>query len=312
MPSLQARLVTFFLRRRFRPVGLQLASDYDNFPENIVRFRAKVERQAAKTPIANDITIAPWPAMPGKSEIVTAAAGHSDWALLYLHGGGFKFCSPQTHRGITSFFARNLPGTVFVPDYRLAPEHKFPAGLEDALAAYQAILSRGYRSDQIVVAGDSAGGGLTLALMLQLRALGVGLPAALGLMSPYADLTNSGLSTRLNSDSDAMFSRDVFERGEAYYHGEVDPRDPLVSPLFGDLNALPPMIIHASTSECLLDDATRIAAKVRRTGGEVELKLFDGLPHVWHLYCARVPEAARDTLRIALFLRARLQLPAFG
>lgn len=228
--------------------------------------------------------------------------------MLYLHGGGFQFGSPVTHRAITGFFARNLPAKVFVPNYRLAPEHRFPAGLDDAVAGYKAMLDSGIAADHIVLAGDSAGGGLVLSMLYRLRDENVPLPRAAALMSPFTDLTMSGQSTTLNSERDVMFSKEVFAKGAQIYYGDASPNDPLVSPVFGDLRGLPPILVHASKDECLLDDSTRLDAKARVLGADLKLELFDGLPHVWHVFCGQFPEADRDALSLALFLRAQLQL----
>ncbi|WP_037313485.1 alpha/beta hydrolase [Ruegeria halocynthiae] len=310
MPSFKAHLTNFALKRMFKPQIARLVNDLDGLPENIIPFRAALEKQAAKTRLPKDVDIQPWDITGPQSEVVTPNNAQPDWALLYLHGGGYKFCSPQTHRALTCKLAQTLPARTFVPNYRLAPEHRFPAALDDAMAAYLRLLEDGFDPSRIALAGDSAGGNLCLSLLLKLRETRQPLPAAVALMSPLTDMTNSGLSAKLNSDSDVMFPGEAFAQRDHFYLGEIDARDPLVSPLFGDLSGLPPMLIHASTSECLLDDSTRFTARAQAQGASVELQLFDGLPHVWHYYCGQMPEADRDATRLALFLRARLQLGA--
>src|SRR5260370_1325969 len=178
-----------------------------------------------------------------------------DVTLLYLHGGGYFGCSAESHRPITVAFA--LQGfRVFAPDYRLAPENRFPAAVEDAVAVYRALLSAGFSPQRLVVAGESAGGGLTLSVMLALRAAGVALPAAAALFSPWPDLAAPGDSIRTNARRCAMFNGSDVAASARYYLGDTDPRNPLASPLYADLAGLPPLLIHVGADEVLLADST--------------------------------------------------------
>jgi len=316
MLSLKAQFFKSMLRRQIKPEFQRLLDDQAGFAENVVKFRATVEKRSARFVTPRDLKITPWQGQPGASEIIEAPSSTPestpestpDWALLYLHGGGYFFGSPVTHRSISGFLARTLPAKTHVLDYRLAPEHPFPAALEDAVAAYQALLDQGYAPSQIVVSGDSAGGGLSLALCLRLRELGLPQPCALALMSPLVDLVNTRQSALQNTHKDDMFSHRIFGTLEKIYHGETAPDHPLVSPIHADLSGLPPMLVHVSTTEVLLDDSLRLAAKVRKSGGQAELQILEGLPHVWHVFCGLVPEADRDTRRLALFMRAQLQI----
>jgi monoterpene epsilon-lactone hydrolase len=225
-------------------------------------------------------------------------------ALLYLHGGGYFACSAETHRAITACFA--LHGfSVFAPDYRLAPENQFPAAVEDAVAVYRALLSEGYPPERIVVAGESAGGGLTLSLLLALRAAGVPLPAAAALFSPWTDLAATGDSIRTNTGHCAMFHGAGVAFSARYYLGDTDPRNPLASPLYADLSGLPPLLIHVGSDEVLLDDSTRLAERARAAGVSVELKIWPVVPHAWQLAPHLIPEARQSLRESAAFLRAR-------
>lgn len=228
-----------------------------------------------------------------------------DEVLLYLHGGGYFACSAETHRPITAFFA--MRGFhVFAPNYRLAPENRFPAAVEDAVAFYRALLSAGYAPQNIVVAGESAGGGLTLSLLLALRDAGVPLPAAAALFSPWTDLAATGDSIRTNTDKCAMFDGPGVAYSARYYLGHTDPRDPLASPLYANLAGLPPLLIHVGADEVLLDDSTRLAERARAAGVRVELKIWPVVPHAWQLVPHLIPEARQSLRETAEFLRAHI------
>jgi epsilon-lactone hydrolase len=220
--------------------------------------------------------------------------------LLYLHGGGFIGCSPETHRMLVSSLVRRLQAEAFVPKYRLAPEHPYPAALEDAVSAYRHLTNeRGIDSARIVVFGDSAGGGLALATVMALRDAGDTLPAGIALFSPWTDLAATGRSLDENSDSCAMFAGDTIRRASRFYVADEDPRHPLVSPLFGDFRGLPPLLLHASEDEVLRDDSVRVAERAREAGVGVTLRLWRHVPHVWQFFAAVLPEA-RESLQDAV------------
>ena len=225
--------------------------------------------------------------------------------LLYLHGGGYFACSAETHRPITVFYARE-GFHVFAPDYRLAPENRFPAAVDDAVAFYRALLSAGYPAHRIVVAGESAGGGLALSLLLALRDARVPLPAAATLFSPWTDLAATGDSIRTNTDRCAMFEGAGVAFSACYYLGETEPRNPLASPLYADLAGLPPLLIHVGADEVLLDDSTRLADRARAAGVSVQLKIWPVVPHAWQLVPHLIPEARQSLRESAEFFRARV------
>lgn len=228
-----------------------------------------------------------------------------DTVLLYLHGGGYFGCSAESHRPITVYYA--LHGfRVFAPDYRLAPENPFPAAVDDVVAFYRGLLRAGYSAGRIVVAGESAGGGLTLSLMLALRAAGDSLPAAAALFSPWTDLAATGDSIRTNSKRCAMFIGADVAASARYYLGDTDPRNPLASPLYADLAGLPPLLIHVGADEVLLDDSTRLAEQARAAGVSVELKIWPVVPHAWQLAPHLIPEARQSLRESTEFLRTRV------
>ena len=223
--------------------------------------------------------------------------------VLYLHGGAFCCGSPRTHRGLAGRIARGVGAEVIVLDYRLAPEHPFPAALEDAAAAYLDFLSRGVDPSRIAVAGDSAGGNLVFALMLKLKELGAPMPAAAVGMSPFTDFTASGDSFRLNAALDPLLHvRGLPSVVQAYAPG-IDARNPLLSPIFGDLSGLPPTLIQCGSDEILLDDARRLHAGLVRAGVACELEVWPSMPHVWQAFAVFLPEGQLAIRRINAFLR---------
>jgi epsilon-lactone hydrolase len=223
--------------------------------------------------------------------------------LLYLHGGGYFFCSPETHRSITVALATQAEARVFSLDYRLAPEHPFPAAIEDAVAAYRALVAEGIPAAHIVIGGDSAGGGLALATLLSLRAAGDTLPAGAILFSPWTDLAGTGETLVSNDRSDVMFHGKGIIAAAANYLGTTPATDPLASPCYADLAGLPPLFVQASGAEVLLSDSTRLIDKAKAAGVSVESEIWPKLPHVWQIFSPFVPEARAALAKAADFLR---------
>lgn len=232
-------------------------------------------------------------------ERVDPTEPRDDLIVLYLHGGGYFFGSPQTHRQLTCAIARQTRAQVWALDYRLAPENPYPAALEDAVAAYRFLIVA-HPGKRIVLAGDSAGGGLALAAAVAVRDLGR--TAALVLFSPWTDLANTGASVAGNAKSCAMFTPRVMHDAAALYYGDGDPRDPGASPLYADLHGLPPMQIFASNEEILLDDSRRLAAKATEQGCSVELHIVPGVPHVWPLFARLLPEGRTSLAQVGDFI----------
>jgi len=230
----------------------------------------------------------------------------SSGTLLYLHGGGYVACSPRTHRSITGGFAlRGLK--VFCPDYRLAPEHPFPAAVDDALAAYKGLLDSGIAPAGIAIGGDSAGGGLALATLLASKAAGLPMPACALVFSPWTDLANTGETMRTNARRDVMLPENTGSEGAGFYLNGADARNPLAAPLYGDLAGLPPLLIHVGEGEVLRDDSTRFAAKARAAGVAVDCSVWDNMPHVWQLFQLFLPEARQALDQAAAFAKERIR-----
>ncbi|TDU26401.1 acetyl esterase/lipase [Panacagrimonas perspica] len=223
--------------------------------------------------------------------------------LLYLHGGAFLLRTLNGHMNLAAGIARaaGLDQAV-LPIYRLAPECPYPAAIDDCLAAYRSLLARGLRGDQIVLAGDSAGGGLVLKLLMRLRDRGLPMPCCGVLLSPFTDMSCSGRSIQTNAGKDPMFGR-IPAMNVRFYLGQTDPRDPHCSPLFGDFAGLPPLIAQVGSTERLLDDSLRLAPRVRRAGGELEVEVWNGLPHVWQ--AMGLPESAQAIESLGRFVRRR-------
>jgi acetyl esterase/lipase len=227
----------------------------------------------------------------------------SGTTILYLHGGGYYFCSPATHRGLAFPLERRSGARTFSLDYRLAPENPFPAALDDALAAYRKLVADGTPPASIVIAGDSAGGGLALATLLALRDAGDPLPAGAAVFAPWTDLAATGASMTTNDGRDPMFYGKAFAPAGELYVGDADVRNPYVSPLYGRFDGLPPLLIQVGDTEVLLDDSTRVAEKARAAGVSVELEIWPKMPHVFQILAPFVPEANRALERAAGFVR---------
>lgn len=227
----------------------------------------------------------------------------ADITILYLHGGGYYFCSPATHRNLVFAFARRSGARIFSLDYRLAPEHPFPAAFDDALAAYRKLIADGVSPQSLVIAGDSAGGGLALAALLALRDAGDPLPAGAVLFSPWTDLAATGASVTTNDGRDPMFHGRAIAPAGKLYTGSADVRNPYVSPLYGRLDGLPPLFIQAGDTEVLFDDSTRVAEKARAAGVSVEFEILPNMPHALQMLAPFVPEANKALEHAAQFVR---------
>lgn len=230
--------------------------------------------------------------------------------LLYLHGGAYLVGSCRTHRQLVSHIARAAGINVLVPDYRLAPEHPFPAAIDDAVGVYRTLLEDGFSAADIFIGGDSAGGGLTVATLLSLRHAGLPMPAAAVLLSPYLDVTASGESATTRADQDPWFDAKDMHVVTDHYCGEgVDPQNPLVSPVFANVAGLPPTFIQVGDDEILLSDSTRFAEKMKAAGLEVEIEIWPEMWHVFQLFIGKMPESRRAVRRIGAYLKARTQVP---
>ncbi len=294
--SLRSRLVSLFLRYKLKP---RLCSeDFDP-----VRFRGWLDRQLPKQKLSAGVTVqevAP-PDIGVKGEWHTPADSKPESCVLYLHGGGYLFGSPRSYRGFTTRLATLCKSRIFSLDYRMAPEQVFPAAVEDAVAAYDWLLQQQIKPSQIVLAGDSAGAGLALALLHALKERGQPLPAGLIAMSPYADLLTRSVSLEENSQSCVMFTAECIRAAAAIYLGGADGASPLASPVYGDFTGLPPMLIYVSDNEALRDDALRVADAADKAGVAVRLSVWRGQAHVWPIFYPFLPEADACLVEMAEF-----------
>lgn len=238
------------------------------------------------------------------TEIVEAPGASAGKIYLLLHGGGYVNGSPRTHRRMAAHVSAATGRRVITPDYRLAPEHPFPAGLDDALAVYRRLRAEGHAAADIAAGGDSAGGGLALSLLLALREAGEEMPGAAVLLSPWTDLTVSSRSYAANGHLDPIVTQDGLRRAGLWYAGDRDPADPMLSPLFADLSGLPPMLIHAGSIEAMLDDSRLFVERARAAGVEVTYREFEGLWHVFHASGIEIPESRQAIAEIGSYLRA--------
>jgi acetyl esterase/lipase len=228
--------------------------------------------------------------------------------VLYCHGGGYVAGSPASHRDLAWRLSRASGMRVLMVSYRLAPEYPYPAQREDAGAVYRALLDGGQPAGRIAFAGDSAGGGLVLGLALELRDLGLPLPAALVAFSPWADLTHSGATIRGNAFRDQMLPVHLLDQVAALVAGGTSLEDPLLSPVFADLHGLPPLQLHASADEVLLDDSRRLAARAQAAGVSVQLRIWERVPHAFPVLAQLLPEG-RGALREAGAFLKRVMSP---
>jgi len=226
--------------------------------------------------------------------------------ILYLHGGAYLAGSPRTHRHLAASLAAAAGGRALLPDYRLAPEHPFPAAVDDAEAAYRSLLARGHRPGQIALAGDSAGGGLAAALVLRAHRAGLPMPGALALFSPWADLTFSAPSLRRNAASDAMLPVGRMPEVIGFYLAGASPDAPEASPARAQFTAPPPALILASRSEILADDARALASALEAGGGDVRLELWPRMPHAWPIFVGRFRPSDEAVALAGRFLAERL------
>ncbi|MDE2401553.1 MAG: alpha/beta hydrolase [Burkholderiales bacterium] len=274
--SIQAIIANQIIRWQFKRAG--------RGPINVPKTRHVVNKGAERyPPPPRDIRHTPVAAQ------ASAALCPAEWlsvaqpkrTVLYFHGGGYFFCGLTTHRPACAYLARTAQAQVLSLDYRMAPEHVFPAAVDDAVAWWKELLRQGIKPENVVFGGDSAGGGLALACMVSARDQGLPLPAGAVLFSPWTDLSCSGETMKTLADADVMFNPHSLPEAAAIYLAGRSNKEPLASPLFADLKGLPPLMIHASKHEILLNDSTRLHDRAREHGVSSEIHLRARLPHVW-------------------------------
>ena len=303
MPSLRARLVGTMLRNR-NLFKKKPAVDWNTLAA-IEDFRREVETGAARFGnLPPGISVTPVPIGDLYAEWISSSSSPVNGkVLLYFHGGGYVSGTCAAHRGIVAKFVQGSNAKALVFEYRLAPEHPYPAALEDALAAYEWLLADGIPPDNIVFAGDSGGGGLCLSTLLAIRDRDLPLPSRAVVLSPYTDLKCTGKShaTNLNRCLSPKGTPQAFGR---HYAGASDPELPYISPYYGDLHGLPPLLIFAGSDEVLLDDSRMFAEKARKSGVKVTLQVGEGLFHCYPVMAPLFPEATSAMQEIFTFISA--------
>lgn len=269
--------------------------------------RNGLDQLAAMTKLPKDV----------KCELIDVGGVSAEWVstpnavenhvILYLHGGGWVAGSINTHRGLVARISRSSKARVLIIDYRLAPEHPFPAGLDDCITAYKWLLSKGIKSENIVIAGDSAGGNLTLASLIKLRDDGITLPVAAVCLSPGTDATLSSESFKTKAEIDPFLTQEGIELMRSQYIEDKDRKNPLVSPLFADLQGLPPLLIHVGSSEILLDDSVRFAKRAKEAGVDVTLEIWEDMIHVFHAFAEWSPESQQAIEKVAEFIQKHIK-----
>ena len=240
------------------------------------------------------------------AEWLDGPGARSDRAVLYLHGGGYVLGGVDSHRDLIARLSAAAGARCLGLNYRLAPEHPYPAAVEDAVAAYRFLLSQGFAPERLAIAGDSAGGGLTAATLLALRDRKLPLPAAAALLSPWVDLEGVGESMNGGVADDPMVRKDLVALMAPTYLNGANPREPLASPLHADLRGLPPLLVQVGRREVLLDDSVRFARAAQRAGVDVSLEVWPGMIHVWQIFAAELEEGREAIDRLGEFLRKHL------
>jgi acetyl esterase/lipase len=268
--------------------------------------RARYEKLARLLGGAPDATCEKVDAGGVAAEWVAAPGVDSQRAVLYLHGGGYAIGSIETHRRLAYDLSAASGARVLLIDYRLAPEHPFPAAVEDAAAAWRWLLQQRLATSRLAIAGDSAGGGLTIATLVNLRDRKLGLPACAVAISPWVDLEGAGNSITARAAQDPMVQKDGLLWMAGLYLAGGDARNPLAAPLHADLAGLPPILVQAGTAETLLDDATRIAEKLHTAGVDVRLAIWPNMLHVFPFFAPILSEGRDGCLEIGNFIRSKM------
>jgi epsilon-lactone hydrolase len=258
-------------------------------------------------PLAADITVEPVTANGVPAEWTSAPDADNRCAVLYFHGGGYVFGSLDSHRHLCAEIARDCGGRTLALHYRLAPEHPFPAPVEDAVAAYRWMLSQGLQPGNIALAGDSAGGGLVVAALVAIRDAGLAQPACGWCISPWVDMEAIGESFTTNAGRDPTVQKDTISDIARTYLAGADPRSPLAAPLYADLTGIAPLFIQVGAAETLLDDSTRLASVAGRVDVPVTLEVWPEMVHVWHLFHPRLAAGRRAITAGARFAKAAME-----
>ncbi len=310
MPSMRSRIVTFLFKNRhlFRGRFTPPAVDWTS-REAILRFREECEQGAKRFgTLPKGIAIRPVTLGSLPAEWILPASTEHRHTIFFVHGGGYVSGSCADHRIHAAKFVKGTGVRALLHEYRLAPEHPYPAALEDTVGVYGWLIDQGVLAHEIVLVGDSAGGGLCLATLLALRDRGLPLPAAAAVLSPWTDLTCAGESYRSNARR-CLSPEGIWTACSRHYCGEHDPALPWISPLHGELHGLPPLFVNASSDEILRDDALAFADKAQAAGVEVTLRLATGLFHCYPVCAPLFPEATQAMEELCAFIRNALRIP---
>jgi monoterpene epsilon-lactone hydrolase len=292
MVSKELQMLIDSFRSRPNMAELSIEEQRAQMEVNLTKFRLPMDVRCEQID-AGGIP-AEWVATPGVD---------TERVIYYLHGGGYVIGSINTHREMASRLSRAANARVLILDYRLAPENLFPAAVDDSITAYRWLLSVGVNPARLVIAGESAGGGLTIATLVALRDAGEPLPAAGVCLSPWVDLACLGESIVTKAEIDPVVNKENMLRLAKAYLGDTDPCTPLASPLYADLAGLPPLLIQVGTAECLFDDARRLADRATAAGVDVTLEPWDDMIHIWHMFAAILPEGQQAIDRSGEFVR---------
>lgn len=273
-------------------------------PRTTEEWRSAWDAMTMPLPVPPDTTCTPVAAETSKCVWITTPDSSTSRVMLYFHGGAFCIGSPRNHLAMLAILAQRFGGRVLAVDYRLAPDHCFPAAHEDGRAAYRWLLDSGVDAKQVVIAGDSCGATLALATLLHARAAGLPMPAAAICLSPWIDMEQTGATMRTNAANDVFLRKEVLDYCSGLYLPGTDRRDPLVSPLHADLSGLPPLLVQIGGSEVLLSDALRLAEMAAGARVPMTLEICPDVHHDWHIWATEVPESLAALQRIALFVAA--------
>jgi epsilon-lactone hydrolase len=266
--------------------------------------RAGMEESVAILPMAEGVTSEPIKIGDMQAEWIVPSEIDNDAVILYLHGGGYCIGSITSHRSMVSFLAKTVKAKVLMIDYRLAPENPFPAAVKDAVEAYRWLLAQGTLPQRLIISGDSAGGGLTMATLVDLKQKGEPLPAAAVCLSPWVDMEGIGVSMTDKAEVDPMVQREGLMEMASAYLANADPKTPLAAPMYADLEGLPPLLIQVGTAETLLDDSIRLAERAKQAGVQVVLESWDDMIHVWQMFIGfGVSESKEAVDGIAKFIQ---------
>jgi acetyl esterase/lipase len=273
-------------------------------PADLAARRQRIDGLGHDYPLPSDVQVETVDAGGVPAEWTSTPAAEDGRVLIFLHGGGYISGSLNSHRHMVAQAGREAGARTLALDYRHAPEHPFPAALDDAVAAYRFVLDTGTEPGRIALCGESAGGGLAIATTLSLKAAGLPLPACLWCSSPWVDLALTGATLDTKAEVDPLIQRPYLaELASAYLHG-TDPKAPLVSPLYADLAGLPPMLIEVGSAETLLDDAVRLADVAGAADVDVTLRIWPHMIHAWHLFFPELREGRQSLAEVGTFIRA--------